>query len=693
MDHIRYFVNQPPPTERSPQQPNVLTQITPVLEANPQARTSYGNLRLEPPNEEVPSSPKLSPISPRPWYKRPVSGSREPSAIPFKREVILRTVDKRRKKKDQDSGQQENGFLRSSRFALFSRNKEAKKTEVPEELKRRSGIGMPNISELDREAQQIIRNQRITLTDDVVLRQRVLISDSEDDEDESVAQPERRRRKSAKELISKFEAKTSQNPSRQTAPVQSVSQNHVSNSEPPTQAIKESPPPTTDAATEDIATTSSSSAVATVSVTKNTATPPDVIKKLEPVNTTVQQETPASSSTQSMQCKWKCPYCTLENPNWRILCEVCERIKPYEGKSSAGVIPIGVVVGGKKVNAAEKLKVDNLNLEKKVELVRRYFPENNNHPVGALNTLTKSASETSVGGNLMTSNKFNKTPLDSPKLTQVRNIPIYQHSNSDLHTHNEVVVNTVTVIQDPGLPVSPSGERKKTNLNGTPDLEEVRHARLNHFKPQISRDSTVPVMITDKDSLERERERLKEKIRAMNAKALSERYSSVTENRTQSLEDTYDTVYPKVTPKVPEAVKRTSPDRSAGAIKKCYNRPPVIEPVERSIPESTGFDSERLLVNGQLDQEDNSQQMKELADQLKSEKGREEFKATLRRTGTLAVNKIIKSLEMAIMDGQDEMAAKLAKDLAKMKVSLHVTRQKKEPEEKVETKEDPLLTK
>jgi hypothetical protein len=27
---------------------------------------------------------------------------------------------------------------------------------------------------------------------------------------------------------------------------------------------------------------------------------------------------------------WTCPYCTLENPNWKNICEACEKIKPFE---------------------------------------------------------------------------------------------------------------------------------------------------------------------------------------------------------------------------------------------------------------------------------------------------------------------------------------------------------------------------
>lgn len=666
MDHIRYFVNNPP---GSPQLSNGSRQQSPGVAQPPMtgfmAKKQNSNLRLDVSKEDVGvSSPKLSPISPRPWYKRPVSGSREPSSIPFKREVILRTVDKRRRKKAGDEDQQpEIGFMRSSRFGLFSRNKEAKKQETTEEIKRRSGIGMPNISELDREAQQIVRNQRITLTDEVVLRQRDLISDSEEEIDgegggdgirHSHFMPrgaqERPPRKSAKELISQFEDKKMKNSQNLTTTLNAtIDVPPVENG--PTQVINPSTPPTM----REI-----DGAAAAAFSSKNTVIQPDVVKSAgdEISGGSI------SGNSNKIQAMWRCPYCTLENPNWRILCEVCERIKPYETKSGAGLIPIGIVAGNNKVEPPAKLTIDNnKDLEKKVGQVRKYFTPN----IPNTNTpLTKSASETSVGGNLMTSPNFKKSSIDSPNLNEIRRLVAnaeqeYRH----IHSANEVVVNSVMVLQDPGPSCSSA---KKMNSNGTPDLEEVRHARLNHFKPQLqSRDSTAPVMITDKDSLDRERERLKQKIRAMNAKVIEKQQ-----------EETYDTVYPKNGDGNPSP-RRLSPDRSAGAIKKCFNKQPV------NNPESTRNDPKEDVVGPAQCVENvgksSDRQLRDLAAQLQSQEGRDEFKATLKyteKTGTIAINKLIKSLELAIMDGNDEVAAKLAKDLAKMKVSLSVTRQKRE---------------
>lgn len=680
MDHIRFFVNEQrplisqqctdhleenPPAIRSPNEPRVLGFL---------AKRNTNNLTVDVSKEEVRSTPRLSPISPRPWYKRPVSGSREPSSIPFKREVILRTVDKRRKKKTvEDEKPSEFSFLRNSRFGLFSRNKEPKKVETAEEVKRRSGIGMPNISELDREAQQILSNQRITLTDEVVLRQKDLISDSSEeeqaDDEENFFEARRRRRKSTRELISQFETNTT-NQRATTAPVQldNCHSSNQSNSEPPTQVIKKNSP--------------------SVVTSKNTVVPPDVVKLSQNEESAAAAATKKQNSTDlpveappSSSGAWKCSYCTLQNPNWRILCEVCERIKPYENKTPPGLIPIGIAEPAGKHK--EPLKLDyNENLQKKVEKVKQYFPPNSTR-----NALSKSASETSVGGNLMTCKKFNKSQIGSPNLSEIRS-----------HVHNfanEVVVNSVTVIHDPGpVPVATPvpKERKKMNLNGTPDLEEVRHARLNHFKPQTTTDLTVPVMITDKDSLDRERQRLKEKIRAMNAKALSDRYPVI--QKTQSMELTYDTVFPKAVTQEAIAVKRTSPDRSAGAIKKC-----IKSAEERFLKDpNKSFESKDANINqtsANLNEVDKAR-VRELAEQLNSLEGREEFKATLKfseKTGTMAINKIMRSLESAIMEGEDEVAAKLAKDLAKMKVSLSVTRHrdKEKEQQRVDSKEDHKL--
>lgn len=77
-----------------------------------------------------------------------------------------------------------------------------------------------------------------------------------------------------------------------------------------------------------------------------------------------------------------------------------------------------------------------------------------------------------------------------------------------------------------------------------------------------------------------------------------------------------------------------------------------------------------------------NEKVRQISKQLRSAQGVENFKNTLKyastpmnRSNTLAINKLLRSLEIAIGDGAHDRAAKLAVDLAKMKVSLSVTRQ------------------
>lgn len=655
---------------------------------------NISNLRLDVSKDDVQALPKLSPISPRPWYKRPLSGTRESSAIPFKREVILRTVDKRRNKNRQEN---ENNlpavnFVRQSKFGLFSRHKEQRRIDS-DEVKRRSGIGIPNISELDREAQQILSQKNRDSAKIAQVEDFLRIKDpapiNDESSDDEIDPESGARRRSTKELISKFEATTnSQHVSINTSFIGRSEQ-----FEPKSIAAING-----NSTNEEFLSKNSADhqKVADGSGFQKNVTNNNVDKRHPDVNSVDDQNLVGGV--------WSCPFCTLQNPNWRILCEVCERIKPYENKRLTSVINGNQPSSFAKGKQADPLKVDNENLDRKTDKVIKYFfPKLN----GGNNTLSKSASETSVAGNLMGNKMFTKSTYGSPKLGGIRGV--FQRFSPDKPSSSSEFLK-------PGLEIKGSQnlviaradvriEEKKNNKSGTPDLEEVRHARLNRFKPQNDK----AIVITDKNSLDREKQRLKDMIRAMNAKALAEKYPVMV--KTVSLDE-----------HCPETALNSNPEaqvaKFGGAIKKLFRKAdpeendalklgkvstsvqttyarrsevdspdfelPGVDLLKfdkRESPIYDNLDGVRLTNNLKLSALDKVK-VNELAEQLKSIKGREEFKATLQyseKTGTLAINKIMRSLEMAIMEGQHELAATLAKDLAKMKVSLSVTRHKVRP--------------
>ncbi|GAB0095938.1 RanBP-type and C3HC4-type zinc finger-containing protein 1 [Sergentomyia squamirostris] len=603
-----------------------------------------------------------SPISPRPWYKRPLSGNRDTS-IPFKKEVILRTVDKRRHKEPKENdalpevNYSRNSLFDSSKFGLFSRHHPSR-----EETKRRSGIGIPNISELDREAAEIVQQEKtkgLSPPQALILRPQMFASpqSSIDDDDEDGP------RKSTKELISKFEA--SSNSTRITLNTsfigrtdnffESSTKTNEETINKPDEAkdfIPQSPP--------------NSPTEKQPSQTSNVTTPDDGLKSIG---------------------IWTCPYCTLENPNWRILCEVCERIKPYD-KRLTNLIESHKSPPSQqpKQLTSSKPTSPKDNWERKAEIVKKYF----NGGQGS-NSLAKSASETSIG-KLPQKRSSPSKLMGSPKLGLQR----FLYRMSPENTAQDIAEEES---DQENIDV-------KTGPDGTPDLEELRVARLNRFRLEKAVNP-----ITDRDSLEKEKRRLREMIRAMNAKALTEKYPVL--KKAVSLDEESppskgairktivktDLVNEEIQKETEKSTKVSSSSQTGAILKKLdtedkvkeleiveEERPKLPEKKKRleKSPEPIYANMNSQVYHVKFSEVEKAK-VDELTEQLKSVKGREEFKATLKfselagNTNTLAINKIMKSLETAIMEGQHEVAATLAKDLAKMKVSLSVTRQKNRP--------------
>ncbi|XP_063236176.1 uncharacterized protein LOC134538684 isoform X2 [Bacillus rossius redtenbacheri] len=180
------------------------------------------------PNKELPkietgnSEMKVTPVSPRPWYKRNFS-SKESGGT--KRD-IFKSLEKKKEKDKIENWMPEVGIPRvvggnipsdggstgSSRFSFFSRSDDKKKDSE----KRKSQISMlANISELDREAAEIVqkeqaREQALLAAEDAKYYEEPTVSrfsipdlDMQQPESSNVEIP---KRSSARELISLFNA-------------------------------------------------------------------------------------------------------------------------------------------------------------------------------------------------------------------------------------------------------------------------------------------------------------------------------------------------------------------------------------------------------------------------------------------------------------------------------------------------------
>ncbi|XP_052864692.1 uncharacterized protein LOC128271275 [Anopheles cruzii] len=791
-----------------------------------------------------------SPISPRPWYKRPISGMRhQESSLPFKRDIILKTIDKRKHSSKGDSGDAdlpEVGYCRNSlvatglieggggspssslggggKFNLFSRitekSDDTKRRERDAE-KRRSAIGIPSISELDREAAEIIHNESYRSGAG------------------ATEKPQ-----STKELISKFEATI----------VPTVGKVTVSS---------------TFVARRDFFGVVEPQKVVAPADTKKSSPLPTVAPQV----TGPKNELSKTGSDKNLLGLWMCPYCTLENPNWRIICEACERIKPYDSKLSILEEPplhpnhplrrpIPDAHRAKPQVSGETGPTTTTTTggdawDKKTEQVLKYFmPKPSPGPATNGTLLVGVANAGDDRAAVLVPPPQRKTPfgqtklLASPKMgikslmsravggqgdtaaagTSFRNfnaIPeAYQNGTGGSNKFDDQKLKESKPMERDMGSVAPLASPEPTEDGGAVtvsnhrmNIEEIRNARIARFgvAPDTDRGTAKPKEQQDQEDLEKEKERLREMIRAMNAKALAEKYpvvqkppvaantstgGSANTSTTSTMKRDSPLVQRKngLTSGIPISTKSLSPlprrkgespllarkspatsgaiedpgtkkepltvrelapglSPNTGAIRKTSFPRLGPEPIEHTegkimnqdqraapfgtIPETVAELSQppppppatfaaggpSLVLTNDIQgihyepmdeqqytrstthqqrvgesaiplsprlqdrhrksllekQQQHDERVRLISDQLRSQQGVERFRSTLAlagypgsnmgRTGTLALNKLLRNLEQAIGDGAHDRAAELAMDLAKMKVSLSVTRQ------------------
>ncbi|CAO1372816.1 unnamed protein product [Diamesa hyperborea] len=535
------------------------------------------------------------PSSPRPWYKRGNSSSKD--TLQFKSNS---------KKESLFEGA-------SSKLNFFTRDKK-KDREMD---KRRSGIWMPNISELDKEAAEIVEAARLKKEQELkkVPEQLILKSQFNDLDDKAEPSP-----KSAKELIGLFEASSS-HVNRITLNPAFIARQDFFNDKKTRFGFDFSD--------------------------NSTDKKPTQLPTVPEVDINLKKKT-----TEGLMGIWHCPYCTLANQNWKIICQACEKIKPYD-KRYCGA--------DKKTDKVEVKPATKNSWDEKQEQMLKYF---NPVPKVPIVELKKETAES-------------LPPVTAPVKNVLENQPII-----DLYEISNI----------------------KSTL---PVKKEATAAEIMNDNRRDCFDKKVvdKIDFSDPKALELEKERLRDKIRAMNSKALADKYPAIKKVDNPII----------VTPTFEPAISQT------GAIRKQFLRKPVkalteitekVDNMESKInnkeiikfnqgeldqdknkslaqisnekppkkpenglasPKATRVQSRNIQVNPQLT--DNKQSFN--IENMKAQNGND-FKIELnanKNTNTIAINKILRKLENAISDGKYDDAATLATDLAKMKVSLSVTRQ------------------
>lgn len=257
----------PPPTKRD--------DVSDII-SNDSLKLDHGILKpakedvLQIETNSARSSYIEAPVSPRPWYKRNVAAA---------------TV-----KKDKHERLPELQYARNSATDL---NLDETKIETKKkgEEKRKSGIAfLTNISELDREAAELLKKDKAAVSEmPAFMRPK-----PEQINTDSLASP---KRKSAKDLIAKFNAITS---------VTKVTVNAFQRDKREYFGGK-SPKKT---------------------AAKKTNNEPNPLMKSESATVLKSNEMKEKTPKPDRKC-WYCPKCRLENDYWRIICQVCSTIKPY----------------------------------------------------------------------------------------------------------------------------------------------------------------------------------------------------------------------------------------------------------------------------------------------------------------------------------------------------------------------------
>ncbi|PSN51276.1 hypothetical protein C0J52_05312 [Blattella germanica] len=501
------------------------------------------------PNKELPkadtsaSENKAAPVSPRPWYKRSLTNKEGLSGL--KRDIFKSLEKKKdREKEKDDEWMPEAGIPRvvttnitsdgnscsstsntstSNRFNIFARldRSDDKKKEGD---KRKSQISMlANISELDREAAEIVQKEqareqalmaahdaRFYSFPDVPPMMGNLEPEYIDEENENVEVP---KRSSARELISLFNAignvtKVTVNStffSKEGSGFFSKegTEKRFSFKSSRSREIYEanksrrhhSPSPSIPTIAEQSESASSVATTPASTLNPNSNRNSQVI----PIETTPSSQVTASGVVPDalQQAKkitiWTCPRCTLENPRWKITCDACGRWRPSITEEKPDVTksdqpfqrPTSPLHDVKKP-ATNKVQDIKMELSKRTtginweEEIKHYLP--NNEPKSKKIDKTtlekpveKSSDDVKINSNIpinnseqcKTTGKLNEEKKDPPtfiggRLKQDKEKDVVKNVQCNSINHSSVLVN--------GL------------ASEEPDVDEVRKARLAFFQ-------------------------------------------------------------------------------------------------------------------------------------------------------------------------------------------------------------------
>ncbi|KAK6632404.1 hypothetical protein RUM44_007446 [Polyplax serrata] len=559
-----------------------------------------------------------SPLPSRPWYKRSHRDSGGTSNI---RKDLLKGFDRKKINKNTDDWMPEVGYSRKSlssdnpgKFNIFAKldaHEDKKKKE-----KRKSQISiLTNISELDKEAAEILRKEH---------------------EEEKKMRDENNEKYYTAKSISNIKIETPDN-KESSVKTNEVTRELKKGNGTPKSVWKdhEEKIPGTPDNTSKSDRRPGSMQISIPDATENTKpNSSSLVATPDMSNTNLSHFDVKNKEMYYLNEPWVCGKCTLENAGWRVFCEICASVKPrflYNGN------------GKTTANNENAIATEGTNAKLNNE---RGKPRNNDDQADTVEALRRKRINFFVG--------------EAEVPTGINKTDLQQTLNGDNESSFKKEKSIV------------KGEEQQKELKCKTNAEERRELAI----PGTSN------AITDDENLNEERNCDFAKINQEtgNKNKVVEAYVVT---KTTVLEDIIIKKAEKVT-KVSTAAQTygnkqviraqprqkkpgTSADSTAGKIwPTAYTNPLDLSPTDDELPSEN---VKKLRDN-----------LEELTRRLTRAEGLADFKATVKKmapeTGmnTIAVNRLMKKLEMAINGGDHFVAAGLAKEMALL-INCSATRQ------------------
>lgn len=567
-----------------------------------------------------------APVSPRPWYKRNTSNAKKEN----KYEPIEKLPDEKKKLEE----------------------------------KRKSGLSfLTNISELDREASEIVKKEHQKNGNDLPeIPQFMRPKEEPKINADSWVSPKRR---SAKDLIAKFNAITNVT----KATVFGVSQNQK----------KDYFGRRTSLWSED---------------RKQESLLENHKKRIEQIDRKLNNPLMKSESASAIKPKpetpkadrknWKCPKCSIENDYWRIICHVCSTIKPYFDDFSSTTV----------AKSEEKPPPEKIFERAKTQIgfsaLASYNLNNKNKKFEKSVSLDEKSPNKDVDNKNEEREKLKKMLIEMKNSLPKRKSNILMKQNSRQSVIEE---NPEEVKQDKEeLPVKKKEEEKVTEktqeekvveiIIGTTETiyENIKVKKSENPKPvkisvsaqtsAVSRQISVPANVSTKQVSP-------EQISAVPKQILPENKVSV------------PTIATTKEPQISSVPKQILPEKTVSLLAETKILPEQQIPALPEQQKKTNFELMRPKDFENIYTDPNAQspariyanlaRNDELSLFFNMPKRLTELKNNLqadKNTDTIEINRLLKRLETSIAKGELTEAAIYAKELAQLKVNCSVVRQK-----------------